>query len=152
MAGGRRSPQRIGGRAARQGPFAVDRCAKGVDNGSKPAFGRAYCGPFGLNADFGTGGDPFDRAEWHQQGTCVARADHLGGQGRCAGAFDLRLGPDRQSDQTAAGLDQQAVHRRHTTRKGQDVDMFNGRNQALHEMRNSCGIRRSASRNMVSKA
>ena len=95
---------------------------------SQARVGRTH-GALGRDADLGARRDALDGAERHQQGAGVAEADHLGGQGRVGAAHDLGAGADGQPRQTAAGLDQQAVHRRDPAGDGQRIDPLDGGDQ-----------------------
>ena len=130
MGGGGRGLERVGHLALRQWAQPVDRLAKGVDDPAQPRLGRPHGGAFGHDADLGAGGDALDGAEGHQQGAGFAKADHLGRQDGQAQPVDLDPGPDRQTRQAAARLDQEAIHGGDATGNGQRVDTFNGGDQA----------------------
>ena len=122
--------ERVGHFALRQWAQPVDGLAKGVDDAAQPRLGRPHSGAFGHDADLSAGGHAFDGAEGHEQGAGFAEADHLGRQDRQAQPIDLDPGPDRQPRQTAARLDQKAIHGGDATGNGQRVDTFNGGDQA----------------------
>ena len=132
-AGGGGGAQRIGGEALRQRALAVDRVAEGVDDAAEPGQGRAHGRAPRLDADLGAGRHALDRAERHQQRAGVAEADHLGRQRLFAEADDLGAGADRQPRQPAAGLDQQAVHRRHAAGDRQGIDPLDRGHKTLQE-------------------
>ena len=130
----RRGAQRIGRQPLRQRALAVDRLAERVDHPAQPAHRRPHRRAFGPNADLRAGRNPLQRAERHQQGARLAKADHLGLQRRRAAAIDLGARADRQPGQAAARLDQQAVDRSDAAGNHQRIDTLDGGDEIAQQL------------------
>ncbi len=110
----------------------IDGVAETVDNAAKPRGGRVDLGPFGGDADFGAGGDAFDRAERHHQGAVLAETDDLDRQGHIVTADNLATRPDLHVGEAATRFDQQAIDHRHASVNAQGIDILHHLDKVLH--------------------